>query len=247
MHDDRVVESIEAFRRLATSCPDPSGSLLTAYLLGFLCHFTLDSIMHPLVFAQQYAFCDAGVPGLKRRDGSIVHGQIEADLDMMMLRRHHAGGIREYDYRYEVLRADDSVLGLLDAAYGALAHEVYAVDLPDDAFSQGVRDMRLTIAVLYSPQGIKRRIVGMVERLFRRHSLAQAISPRNDVGVVCDFDNREHERWTNPFTGEFSCASFDELYWEAQKTALANMAALMDGEKVSAITKGLDFEGNPHP
>jgi hypothetical protein len=245
MHHEKTDRALETFRRLAVSMSEPERNLLLAYLLGFICHFTLDSVMHPFVYAQQYAFCDAGVKGLDRRDGSIVHGQIEADLDMMMLRRRHGEGIRSYDYTREILKADEDALRLLDAAYGALAHEVYATDLSANSFSQGVRDMRLTIAFLYSPRGIKRRFIGGIERLLRRHSFAQAMSPRNDVGMTCDFDNHEQNAWENPFTGEVSRADFDELYAKALDEALANISALLSGESAIAVTKGFDFEGAP--
>jgi hypothetical protein len=245
MHHEKANEALEAFRRLALSMPEPERNLLLAYLLGFVCHFTLDSIMHPFVYAQQYAFCDAGVEGLDRRDGSIVHGQIEADLDMMLLRRHCGKGIRSYDYTRDILKADEDALRLLDAAYEALAHEVYTTNLPAGSFSQGVHDMRLTIAFLYSPRGIKRKVIGRIERLLRRHSFAQAMSPRNDVGMTCDFDNHEQNAWRNPFTDELSCAGFDELYAEALDAALVNISALLSGNPPATITRGLDFEGAP--
>ncbi|MDR2106426.1 MAG: zinc dependent phospholipase C family protein, partial [Coriobacteriales bacterium] len=98
MHRERVDETVEAFCRLACAQPGPAGSLLHAYLLGFVCHFMLDSVMHPFVYAQQYAICDAGVKGLDRRDGSVVHGQIEADLDAMLVRQRRGEGIRTYRY-----------------------------------------------------------------------------------------------------------------------------------------------------
>jgi hypothetical protein len=243
MHHEKVDETIEAFRRLALSQPEPAGSPLFAYLSGFVCHFTLDSVMHPFVYAQQYALCDAGVEGLDRRDGSVVHGQIEADLDAMVLRQKRGEGIREYDYTRDVLRVRDSTLALLDVAYRALAHEVYATDLSSGAFSCGVRDMRLTVAFLYSPRGIKRSLLGKTERLFARHSLVQAMSPRADVGEVCDFDNREHAVWENPFTGELSHDGFGELYGRALERACENIAALASGESSTTITGGLDFEG----
>ncbi|MDR0350507.1 MAG: hypothetical protein LBH64_03025 [Coriobacteriales bacterium] len=243
MHAEKAAETLEAFRRYAFAAPEPRRSLLTAYLLGFVCHFTLDSVMHPFVYAQQHAVCDAGIEGLDRRDGSIVHGQIEADLDMMMLCRRRGEGIRAHDYTGEVLRAGSGALKLLDATYETLAREVYTIDLPPTAFSRGVRDMRLTIALLYSRRGIKRRVVGAIERLFRRHSLVQAMSPCVDIGVTCDFDNRERAEWKHPFADESSCADFDELYTRALGRALDNIAALLEGSPAAVVTGGLDFEG----
>lgn len=247
MHREKTSETLECLRRVTLSIPQPAQSLLLAYMLGFVCHYTLDCIMHPFVFSQQFAVCDAGVKGLDRRDGSIVHAQIEADLDMMMLHRRRGVGISEYDYTDHVLMASEEGLALLDSFYQALAHEVYATDLFPAAFTQGVHDMRLTIRVLYSPRGIKRTLIGVVERSVARHSFAQAMSPRTDVGDTCDYDNQVHAEWTNPFNGATSIAGFLDLYEQARIAALLNIEALLAGKPTLDITKGLNFEGSTDP
>ena len=249
MHAEKAAETLAAFRRIALCAAEPNQSLLLAYLLGFLCHYSLDSSLHPFVYAQQYAICDAGAKGLDRRDGQVVHGQIEADLDAMMLARRSDSGPprRKPKYPQQVLLASDETLGLLDQAYQAMAHEVYAQDLPEQSFVRGVKDMRLTVSLMYSPRGIKRSVVGGLERLGRRHSLVQAMSPRFSVGISCDFDNRQHAEWVNPFTKAVSTADFDQLYAQAIELALRNITLLMAQESTYKITKGLNFEGSEQP
>lgn len=39
--------------------PEAAHPLAKAYIAGFLCHYLLDRAEHPLVYAQQYALCDA--------------------------------------------------------------------------------------------------------------------------------------------------------------------------------------------
>lgn len=243
MHHAKISETIEEFRRLAFNDPEPQKSLVYAYLLGFICHFTLDSTMHPFVYAQQYAICDAGVEGLDRSAGSVVHGQIEADLDAMMLYQREGSSVSTHDFTQNVLKIRESTLELLDASYQALAREVYGVKLPEHAFSRGVKDLRTTIKVLYSPQGSRRSTLGRVERIFRKHSLVQAISLRADVGETCDFDNREQGEWMHPFNGTFFSASFADLYQEALKLAIEKVSHFVYDGAATDLTKGLDFEG----
>ncbi|HBT95838.1 MAG TPA: peptidase [Coriobacteriia bacterium] len=245
MHKEKVDETLAALRRVCFSASKESRNLLTAYMLGYLCHFVLDSIMHPFVYAQQYAICDAGVKKLDRSDGFSVHVFIEAELDMMMLHRKFGYGLQQCDIRKLVLDVSDETLSLLDNAYQALAHEVYCCALPAMSLSRGVKDMRMTLNILYSPTGIKRYLFGKVERLVRRHSLLQAMSPRNDVGDTSDFDNREKGEWANPSTGKPSTESFDELYARALDKVLRDAEALIAGEPMSGITQGLNFEGAP--
>ncbi len=244
-HREKVDETLAALRRVCFSESGDNKQLLTAYALGFLCHFKLDSVMHPFVYSQQYAICDAGVKNLDRSDGFNVHVYLEGELDMMMMYQRHGCALRGHDWRSDVLNIKDNTLNLLDFAYRAVAHEVYCTELAPKAFSQGVRDMRKTFSVLYSPTGVKRYIFGKVERVFRRHSSLQALCPRNDVGDTSIFDNREKAEWTNPFTDEVSTASFAELYECALEKVLVDIEAFMDGRPIEEITGGLTFEGKP--
>ena len=85
MHDQLPARLIDAFKTGLPFLPDEERPIARAYALGFLCHYTLDSIMHPFIFSQQYALCDAGEPGLSRSDGHEVHAYIETELDEMIL------------------------------------------------------------------------------------------------------------------------------------------------------------------
>ena len=65
-------------------CP-ADRSIGRAYVMGFICHYLLDSTVHPFVYSQQYALCDAGVEGLDRKAGSDVHAVIESEIDEVVL------------------------------------------------------------------------------------------------------------------------------------------------------------------
>ena len=81
MHHERPTSLICAMRLAYEALDSSDRASGRAYALGFLCHYLLDSAMHPLVYAEQYAFCDAGVEGLDRSAGSYVHAEIERDFD----------------------------------------------------------------------------------------------------------------------------------------------------------------------
>ncbi|MDR3052754.1 MAG: zinc dependent phospholipase C family protein [Coriobacteriales bacterium] len=245
LHHEQVDASFEALRRYTRAVTVPWQKVVDAYLCGYLCHFSLDSVAHPFVYAQQNAITGAGVEGLDQSDGSVVHGQIETDLDAMMLKRATGKTIEDFVIARQILHASDAVLGQLDLLYNYTAWEVYGLKLPDRAFTRGVRDMRTTYGVLRSSTGKKRIALGYLERLARRHSLAQAMSHRADVGERCDFDNEEHASWINPFTGEQSDASFADLFAAALSVALENLRLHEEGAASVLLSVGLDFEGRP--
>ena len=85
MHNEKPSELLEAFKQSLFVLKEGERGIGRAYALGFLCHYLLDSTMHPFVFFQEYQACDAGEPGLDRSHGSEVHGVIESEFDELVL------------------------------------------------------------------------------------------------------------------------------------------------------------------
>ena len=85
MHDKMPNETLVSLRRGVAALPEADRSIGRAYVMGFICHYLLDSTVHPFVYSQQYALCDAGVEGLDRKAGSDVHAVIESEIDEVVL------------------------------------------------------------------------------------------------------------------------------------------------------------------
>ena len=66
MHHDAPSKLIAALKESLQVLEEHELPVGRAYALGFLCHYSLDRAMHPLVYCQQYAICDAGIDGLNR-------------------------------------------------------------------------------------------------------------------------------------------------------------------------------------
>ena len=72
MHDEPGAAFFAPARSRVQSADDPAAAL--AYVLGFICHFALDSTCHPCV--EQYV-----------RDSGVSHCEIETEFDNMLMRR----------------------------------------------------------------------------------------------------------------------------------------------------------------
>lgn len=138
-----------------------------AYALGFLCHYALDSTVHPLVYCHEHALCDAGEPGLTRDDGSEVHGVIESELDEMVLFAKRGDTVAAFNPSREILHASEAVLGAVSKMYAYLALNVYGEVVPHNLFRLSVHGFRLVQRLFWSPTGIKRDLIGRIERLAR--------------------------------------------------------------------------------
>lgn len=240
-----------AMRTAADGLPAEDQPIARAYLAGFVCHYLLDRAVHPLVMFWVRGLCQAGVLDLDISDESAVHAEIERDLDEMVLYKKRTQTIRAYRPYTEVLRARDEVLNTIGRLYYVAAIAAVAEGEPTAVrvFPLAVICYRKALRWMYSPHGIKKTVVGMVERLafHERYAVSQAMAylPRAESTSV--YDNRDRRPWRDPFTGEVCTASFWDLYNAALAQvphAVATVLASDFGEReASALTGGLNFSG----
>lgn len=249
MHSVKPTELIAAFKDSLSVLSEDEYPVGRAYALGFLCHYTLDSSMHPLVFAQQYAICDAGIDGLSREDGHEVHGTIESEFDEMVLFTVRRQTIASFNPSVEILKASDFALETISKMYAYAAMTVYGLFIPSDMFATAVRSFRFVQGLFYSPTGSKRTVISRIEELVRPYSFYRSMSHRPLEITESQFDNHERATWENPFTGETSDLGFWEIFENAREKAKGNIAAFaakgFDMEGSRAITNDLDFSGEP--
>ncbi len=249
MHDRKPSELIAALKQSLSILPEEDREIGRAYALGFVCHYTLDATVHPFVFAQQHAICDAGEPGLDRSSGSEVHAVIESEFDELVLFAKREETVATFNPAQRVLKATDHTLAVISKIYAYLALSVYGIVIPEDLFAASVKNYRRAQWALHSPRGVKRSAIGAAERLVRLHSMAQALTPRAIERTESDFDNRSRAPWTNPFTFDEQNDSFWDLYAAALDKALEHTEAFdrasFDIEDARAMTHDCDFSGAP--
>lgn len=249
MHNKKPSELLAALKNSLSILGSAEQEVGRAYALGFLCHYTLDSTMHPFVFFHEYQVCDAGEPGLSRADGSEVHGVIESELDELVLFEKRTETVATFNPSAEILNASNFVLRIISKMYAYVALTVYGEIIPATMFETAVKDFRIAQRLFYSPSGRKRAIIGRVEEPLRPYSFYRSMSHRPVALTTSQFDNRAHEAWENPFTGEVRTVGFWDLFDEALEKAQDNLFAFdedtFDLAAAQEITHELDFSGEP--
>jgi len=251
IHSERptaLLQALSASLAVLTERERPVG---TAYAHGFLCHYLLDSRMHPLVFSWEYRLCDAGITGLTRENGSEVHGIIERELDEMVLFARTGSSIAEYAPTAHILQADDETLDIIEKMYAFIALTVYSQVIRTDLFRKAVHDFRRVQHMFYSPTGTKRDLLAGIEERVRPYSLLRSMSHRPIKREASWFENREHQPWENPFTGAITTLSFWDIYNQARSLAVQAIEAFdtapFDETHARQITGDLNFSGEPMP
>ncbi len=187
-----------------------------AYVLGYIMHHELDSKVHPFVYAQQYALCSAGVPGLSAQSESEVHVEIERELDELVLSLRRGETIASFDPSERILLASEGVLEVISKMFSFAISVVYNRDVPQNMYRSSVKASRHVQRIIYSTGGVKRNFFGSVETLFRNHSYIRAITHKNNFLTQSIFDNHEKFKWQNPWLENVvSKKSFWDLYNDA--------------------------------
>ncbi len=244
---------LAAMRESLDALDDDELPVGRAYLVGFYCHYLLDRSMHPLVYSQQFALCDAGIEGLTRKNGSDVHAEIEREFDEMVLFEKTGRTVRTFKPYKEVLRASDPMLLAIGKMHEFACMKALRTFPPTDMFATGVKNFRLAQRVFYSPAQRRANAFAFVEtRLLRRGaSFFKAMSHRDRAEATSVFDNHEHLAWENPYTHETSTDGFWDIFEAARAQAKVDLATLLapvfDEAAVMLLTRGINFSGKPAP
>ena len=191
----------------------------SAYLLGFFCHFLLDTNAHPYI--------EARFPG-------SLHTPAEIQIDLMMADRVRYPGVPEQPRRFYRTRH----LGELDGLHAALAKALFGADSAG-AFARGFRKWIVVNTISYDPNNRKLRFFGALEHLFdiKGKLTGFLVSRHPDPS---DRLNLTHAIWRAPWDEATArTESFVDLFDNAcaEGPALLNAlyAALQGGEKEEAL------------
>ncbi len=253
MHDESPSSLLVAMRQ-ATDAIDESGQpIARAYLAGFVCHYLLDRAIHPLVGFWERGICQAGVLDLDASDSSAVHADVERDLDEMVLFAKRNQTILAYRPYEEVLRASDEVLNIIGKLYFSAVVSAVAGGEPTAVrvFPLAVQCYRRAMWAMYSPRGMKAKVVGAVERLAMRsrYPMSATMAHRVRAEATSVYANADHRPWRDPYTDEVRTESFWDLYEGALAQAGSAIATVLspdfDKDAAAELTLGLNFSGEP--
>ncbi len=195
---------------------------LAAFALGFLCHYVLDATVHPLVYAQQYALCDAGIKGLDRaHEGREVHALIETEFDEYLLTTQRGQTVGSFSPHREILTCEPGALLAISAKLRPVASDVYDQNIPIAAFASSVQLYRAAQKALDSKREGLRRHIDYARMAGASYLHIQALTHTDRPLPNTPFTNSDHRSWPHPFEpGATVSTSFDDLYEKSMRMAL---------------------------
>lgn len=181
-----------------------------SYVLGFVCHYSLDCTAHPYINALSAQLSKVRENETK----STMHGEIEGSLDTIVL-RSETGKLPSEISLGKMFPKNEAVQRRIAKLYSSVISQVYNEQASVEDIFQAAKDAHFIFTLLTDRTGMKKRLFDIIEN-GGPHKIGSHFVPiteRDDV----DYANLQQNEWQ---AGEITSAkSFFDLMADASALA----------------------------
>ncbi len=184
-----------------------------AFLYGYICHYALDSIVHPFVIYKSGVF-DKNNKELYKYNS--LHSLMETYIDNYMINKKYNMNPFKFNvskYSFNDFNFSNNLVNLVNDTF----KDVFKYDDMYFKYIRSLKDMKRFLRRYRNDRfGIKRLLYSFIDLFtkpnnFKFKSISYFYYPKN-----IDYLNNNHNNWTNPCDNNIiSNKSFDELYEDA--------------------------------
>lgn len=212
------------FQGLLQSCRkinDPADRRIAeAYLIGFLGHYTLDTVCHPYVYAMTH------YTG-KSSDYFQRHAYLETDIDtsLLDLKLHRQPcNFHSADTIVLTHRQKKVIASLL---YDAFHYAFPALKLQKITMYLGILSVQLGMKFLHDDSGQKKVLFRLLEKYLPGYPVFSPLIPSDTLFFRTDPFNMRHAAWQNPWDKSLSSLeTFFDLYEKSMTLYLERIKKL---------------------
>lgn len=228
LHYSHICAIVETMMDYLKRQPPEEQPMLLSYIMGFVCHYALDSEAHPFVHYEQDAFKQSR--HWKHHDklpDGMVHAHLESVLDIIMLRREREQLPGELPLK-TLTPKNPQLFDRIAGLYESLLKEMYGCEESREILVQSVRNMRTCMKLLNDSTGYKRAFFRLLENVTKSGPvLTSYIRPQTEEDDW-DYANVCEAAWVNPDEEAQTerTDSFFELFDHAAEEAARMIAEL---------------------
>jgi hypothetical protein len=195
--------------------------------MGFICHYVLDSTIHPFVYYKT-GFFQKGKPETYKYNN--VHLFMEVFLDNDMIRRREKTNPYKYSISKNCFDIRPFSAELNHTIQYGFVHTFYQKNM-DKIYYKSLKQMKMAMTLFRrDPYGIKKFFYKLADSFTPKKCFRfEAISYHYPLEDKHDYLNSNHTLWRNPcIYDQTSTESFVDLYLKAIKFAKVLMCASCD-------------------
>lgn len=185
-----------------------------AYLCGFLCHYSGDSICHPYVY---------GRIGYQVENPTNhhhgLHAALENDLDAILLLKYKKKKPSQFNQAATICLNGFDMQFISNFLSDCINETYYPISYKNNfqvtpqMVNRSIMALRFGCRTLADPSGRKRNGIALVENIFLPNPVASSKLVTDTVSDPRESLNLNHEIWCNPWNKRLaSNASFPDLF-----------------------------------
>ena len=198
-----------------------------SFLVGFICHFVLDSTIHPYIIYKT-GICDKKKKSTYKYKN--IHEFMEVFLDNDMVRRRE----RTNPYKFKIgkfcfntKKFSKELINTIDYSF----ESTFDVKNMGNIYYKSLKQMKMALNLFRrDPYGYKKIVYKFIDTFTSKSSLRlESVSYHYPLKDKHNFLNNNHKLWRNPTTYDLtSTESFVDLYLKAIKVAKVMICASFD-------------------
>lgn len=209
-----------------------------SFLFGFICHYVLDSTIHPYIFYKTGKF-QKGIPTTYKYNN--IHTFMEVFLDNDMIHRREKKNPYSFPigkFCFFLAPFSNHLLHAIDYSFS----HTFSVDGMGNIYYQSLKQMKFSLTVFRRDVwGVKKSIYKLVDTFTPKSCFRfEAISYHYPLADRHQFLNETHQLWRNPIKYQLtSTESFYELYIKSIKLAkkiIENTFSYLNGKDIELKT-----------
>lgn len=242
MHSENVSAFFSSAIKYISTQDGDEKDLLTAYLCGYACHYSLDLNTHPYIFYRTGFVCRGEQPNSQY---SCNHRNFETAVDVLTLDR--LLGAKPFRMKApDLLRVSSEEALSIGRMLEYVLGNVYVEIVSAKQVSTAISDMVAAVAILRSRSGFRKSILSFIEKSLHHYPLISSMIHPPAITDGRDYLNLSHKPWLLPWNrAKQSTASFPEMFdhaaLEAGNICEALLGCLSNPENTSAT---LELIGN---
>lgn len=193
MHSEKNTELFACMAEYIDALDDTDSGAALSYFYGFLCHYALDSEIHPYVYCRQYEMAQK-YPTVS---GSALHCQIETDIDSLLYTRLKKEPVTSFapEKLYTIPKEETYSISRL---YTYLLRKVYGKSVSFEEIVKCFADTLMIQKMLFSGSRAVFAATKTLDALMRSKGLLT--SHVKGKKPKWDCLNLGHHTWHNPYT-----------------------------------------------
>ncbi len=213
-----------------------SGDLAArSYVLGFLSHYTFDSIAHPFIQYGAYRMNQV----VESTSEETCHHVIESALDTILL-RYVWGALPTSLPLKKTVPQNERVQASMVRLYAKLLQAFYHKKETESLLRQAIRDCRLAFGIMTDRTTLKKQFMDRRER-GKEPILSSHLRPISE-GDEFDYANIQENEWQwPPESKEVHTESFFALFEEAVSCTIRRINGFLNGVSLLELTGDKPF------